>query len=68
MRNYERDYAEIVAFSAGFIGRKAVECIEAYARKRKIVEHRASRAFWDKVEDGEIKTYKDAYGYEIIAT
>jgi hypothetical protein len=61
-----RDYREIVSFSQKFIGRKAVECIEAYAAKRKMAEHRAGKAFWDKVDEGLIKTVVDAEGYDVI--
>lgn len=54
-QDIKRDYAEIVAFAQAYIGCPAIDCIEAYAQKRRIVWHRAGRAFWDKVDDGEIK-------------
>ena len=53
-QDIKRDYAEIVEFAEGYIGKRAIECIEAYARKRRIVEHRAGKAFWGKADDGEI--------------
>lgn len=53
-RDIARDYAEIVGFAAGFVGKTALECIEAYAAKRRIAVGRAGRAFWDKVDEGEI--------------
>lgn len=54
-QDIKRDYAEIVAFAEAYIGRPTIDCIEAYSQKRRIVSHRAGRAFWDKVDDGEIK-------------
>ena len=56
MRNKKRDYDEITAFTGNYIGRTALDCIEAYAKKRKIVEHRAGSVFWDKVDQGIIST------------
>jgi len=53
-RNVARDYAEIVGFAAQYIGKPAIECIDAYAAKRRIAVSRAGRAFWDKVDEGEI--------------
>ena len=54
-RNYERDYREIAEHAKGFAGKTTYECIEAYAAKRKIVFHRAGRAFWAQVDDGNIE-------------
>lgn len=55
-RDIARDYREITGFAAGYIGRRAVDCIDAYAAKRRMASYRAGRAFWDKVDDGEIVT------------
>jgi hypothetical protein len=55
-----------VSFAQKYVGRRAVECIEAYARKRKIVDHRAAKAFWAKNDEGNIKTVVDAEGFEVI--
>lgn len=54
-QDVKRDYAEIVAFAQAYIGCPAIDCIEAYAKKRRIVSHRIGRAFWNKVYEGEIK-------------
>ena len=56
-RDYERDYREIATFAGDYIGKPAIECIDAYAEKRKIVSHRAGKVFWDKVDKGEIQIY-----------
>ena len=65
-RNYARDYAEIAAFARKFRGHPTLECIEAYAQKRKIVSHRAGKAFWAKVDDGEIEVHKGPDGLYYI--
>jgi hypothetical protein len=65
-RNIARDYAEIVSFAQEYIGERAVKCIEAYARKRKIVMHRAAKVFWAKNDNGDIQTIIDAEGFEVI--
>jgi hypothetical protein len=54
-RNIKRDYDEIVKFSTNYIDKTTLECIEAYATKRKIISHRAGKAFWNNVDDGNIK-------------
>jgi hypothetical protein len=66
-RNIARDYAEIVAFAQQFVGKRAIDCIQAYARKRKIVDRRAGKAFWAKNDGGYIQTLVDADGFEVIA-
>ena len=48
-RHIAVDYAEIQKYAAGLIGKRATECIEAYARKRRIIEYKAGNAFWSKV-------------------
>ena len=63
-RNYKRDYEELPSFAVKFAGKTTLECIEAYAAKRKIVSHRAGKAFWNLVDDGEIAVkYKDGMAY-----
>jgi len=63
-RNYARDYKEIVPFAKNYVGKLAVECIDDYADKRKIASHRAGKAFWDKVDEGEIQTFSiNGYAY-----
>ena len=63
-RNYKRDYEELPGFASTFIGKTTLECIEAYATKRKIASHRAGKAFWDLVDDGEIAVnYKGGIAY-----
>jgi len=54
-RDYARDYRELPKFAEQFKGKTTMECIEAYARKRKIVEHRAGKAFWNLADDGIIR-------------
>ena len=53
-RNYKRDYKELPVFAKNYIGKSTLDCIEAYAAKRKIVSHRAGSAFWCLVDDGVI--------------
>ena len=53
-RNYKRDYEELPGFAKKYVGKAAIECIEAYAAKRKMVSHRAGSAFWELVDDGAI--------------
>lgn len=65
-RNIKKDYEELPAFSKFYSGEKAVECIEAYAKKRRVVEHRICTAFWDCVEEGLIIVETRADGYEYI--
>jgi hypothetical protein len=64
-RNYQRDYEEIAKFAAGFIGRPTLECIEAYAAKRKMVSHRVGSAFWGQVDEGVIKVIERSGIYYI---
>ncbi len=54
-RNYKRDYEELPKFAQKYIGEPSANCIEAYAKKRGIVLHRAGKAFWNLVDDGIIK-------------
>lgn len=54
-RDYARDYRELPKFAEQFKGKTTMECIEAYAHKRKIVEHRAGKAFWNLADDGIIR-------------
>ncbi len=54
-RNYKRDYEEITNYAKKYAGKTTLECIESYAAKRKMVSHRAGKAFWANVDDGEIK-------------
>lgn len=65
-RNYKRDWEELPKFAQSFKGEKAIDCIEAYAEKRRIVLHRAAKAFWDLVDCGEIETAEKSDGYEYI--
>ncbi len=65
-RNYKRDYEELPKFAEDFIGETAVACIEAYAAKRRIVEHRAATAFWNLVDDGQISVKEGASGISYI--
>lgn len=65
-QNVARDYKEIPEFAKGYIGQTSREFIDAYAAKRKIATHRVGRAFWDLVDDGEIKTEKREDGHEVI--
>lgn len=58
-RNYKRDYEELPQFAKNYIDKTALECIEEYAKKRKMVSHRAGSAFWDLVDDGVIKVRKE---------
>lgn len=53
-RNYPRDYQELPEFAKKYAGKTALECIEAYAKNRKVVSHRISAAFWDLVDSKEI--------------
>jgi hypothetical protein len=65
-RNTARDYAEIAKFAETFVGKRAIECITTYARKRKIVDHRAAKAFWSKVDSGIVTVITDTEGFEVI--
>lgn len=66
-RDYARDYKELPVFAEQFKGKSTMDCIEAYAKKRKIVEHRAGEAFWNLADDGVIKVKPVENGlYEIV--
>ena len=36
-RDYSRDYKELPVFAEKYIGKRAVDCIDAYAKKRRVV-------------------------------
>lgn len=65
-RNYQRDYNELPEYAAKHKGEKAVDVIESYAKKRKIVFHRASAAFYDLAYRGTILTEEKEDGYVYI--
>jgi hypothetical protein len=69
-RRYDLDKPGMLRFAAGFIGMRTLDCIEAYAHKRKIVLHRAGQAFWDLVDEGLIVTaiQKDVEKYEVLVS
>ena len=56
-RDYERDRAEIVSVASKYQNMRAIDCIEDYAKKRKVVTHRIGKAFWSAVDNGEIGIY-----------
>lgn len=58
-RNYQKDFDELPDFAKKYSGRTTLECIEAYAKRRKVVTHRIGIAFWALVDDGEIKIELD---------
>lgn len=51
-RDYKRDYKELPEFSKKYNGCPAFECMEGYAKKRRIVIHRVADCFWQLVDDG----------------
>jgi hypothetical protein len=53
-QNIARDYAEIVSWAERYKGRPTLECIQDYAKHRRMGTHRAGKAFWDKADAGEI--------------
>ena len=61
-RDYKRDYQELPEFSKKYNNCEASECIESYAKKRKIVIHRVAKCFWDLVDQGKIPIGHDC-GY-----
>jgi hypothetical protein len=66
MRRYDLDKPGMLRLAAGFVGMGTLSCIEAYAHKRKIVLHRAARAFWALVAESAITTKSTPEGLEII--
>jgi hypothetical protein len=62
------DYEQMLKLAKSNIGKKAIEVIEMFAAKRKIVSHRAGKVFWSLVDDGEIGCKPDQNGYEIIVS
>ncbi len=58
-RNYQKDFDDLPDFAKKYSGRTTLECIEAYANRRKVVTHRIGNAFYALVDDGEIKIEQD---------
>lgn len=56
-RNHKKDYEELPCFAEGFKNKTTLECIEAYAQKRKVVSHRIGKVFWALVDEGKIEIY-----------
>lgn len=65
-RNYAKDYQELPLFADKHKGATALQVIEEYARKRKVVSHRIGATFWELVEQGIIITNKEKDGIERI--
>ena len=65
-RDYARDYRELPKFAEQFKGKTTTECIEAYSKKRKIVEHRAGKVFWNLADDGIIRVEAVGGGQNLI--
>lgn len=58
-QNTARDYNEIVQFAAGYLNKTTLECIEAYAAKRRIAAYRAGKAFWAQADAGAIQIHEN---------
>lgn len=56
-RDYDKDFRELPIFAKQYCNKPTLECIEAYAKKRKIVSHRAGKVFWELVDCGSIVVY-----------
>lgn len=56
----------MLKFAQERVGERAVDVIDAFAAKRRIVSHRAGKVFWGLVDDGLVSCEADSQGYEIL--
>jgi hypothetical protein len=67
MRNtLPKDYEQMLKLAKSNIGKRAVDVMDEFTSKRKVVFHRAAKVFWTLVEEGKVSCKQDSEGYEII--
>jgi len=58
------DYSDMLNLAERSVGSRAVDIIDAFANKKRVVSHRAGKVFWALVEDGKIVcTYADGIAW-----
>ncbi|MDR0881605.1 MAG: hypothetical protein LBP55_03565 [Candidatus Adiutrix sp.] len=60
------DLTLMLKFATTFVGRACLDVIAGFARKRRIVDHRAASVFWNLVDDGRIICHLNQDGVEVV--